>query len=192
MKNNTSTFGARIKDSIRKKVVGLKRNPQIIPMLVLVAAFLVYSLNLTDISNTTAKINRAGMGICQFAMMLLTLLSMVCLLNAFPRRKKANLPMIILMFVMFGIVIFCANNYRNEIVYACHPAYVKNPLNFNDPSMPYIKEAYDMLMVYMILVGVSAGLVATLPLYSKLLKKINTGVVVEDNGDMAEIEITEE
>ena len=36
---------------------------------------------------------------------------------------------------------------------------------------------------------ITAALVALLPVYSKLLKKINTNVAVEDNGEMAQIEI---
>ncbi len=190
MKNETSKgFLGGVKEFFRKKLVSLKRNPQIIPMLVLVAAFLVFSLNLTHVSDTTAKINRTGMGLCQFAIMLLTMLSMVCLLNAFPRRKKPNIAMIILMFVMFAVVIFCAINYRNQIVLATMTG--DNPLKLDSTNL-YIPAAYNMLMTYIILIGVSAGLVATLPLYGKLLKRINTSVDVEDNGDMAAIELTEE
>ena len=47
---------------LRKFVVGLKRSPQTIPLVVLVIAFLVYSMNLTHISDTTAKIQGPGMG----------------------------------------------------------------------------------------------------------------------------------
>ena len=43
----------------------------------------------------------------------------------------------------------------------------------------------------MILVGVSAVLVILLPFYSKLLRKINTSVAVEDNGAMGNIEIND-
>ncbi len=175
----------KMKDSLRKSLVSVKRNPQMIPLVMLFVSFLVYSLNLTHVSDTTARIQGAGMGLCQFAIMLLSLLSMVCLLNAFPRRKKPNIPMIILMMVMFAVIIFCNITYQNAINYALYEQ--AKPLS----PTKYITAASSMLMVHMILVSVTAVLVLTLPVYSKLLRKINTSIAVEDNGDMAQIEITD-
>ena len=48
------SFFAWIKERVRKFLVALKKNPQAIPLVTLTAAFLHYSLNLTDISDTTA------------------------------------------------------------------------------------------------------------------------------------------
>ncbi len=183
--NKKASIGSGLKESIRKFVVSIKRNPQMIPLVMLLISFLVYSLNLTSMSGTTAKIQSQGMGLCQFTIMLLNILSMVCMLNAFPKRKKANIPMIVLMFVMFGIIIYCDIHYSNAILYALTRA--ENPI----PNDVKIQTAYNMLSTYMILICVTAGLVATLPVYSKLLKKINTSVAVEDNGDMAQIELSE-
>lgn len=178
----------KVKEFLRKKVVSLKRNPSIIPLLMLLVAFFVYTLNLTDVSNTTAKIQGKGMGLAQFCMMLFNLLSLVCLLNAFPRRKKANIPMVVLMFVMFGIIIYSDIHYCNIIMAALTRA--ESPIVISNSTI-YIAEAYNMLNVYMVLICVTAGLVVLLPVYSKLLRKINTSVEVEDNGAMDEIEIAE-
>ena len=52
-----------IKEFFRKLLVALKRRPQIIPMIALGISFLVYSLNLMNISDTTAKIQGPGMGL---------------------------------------------------------------------------------------------------------------------------------
>lgn len=186
--NKKIGFGARVKESIRKFLVGLKRNPQNIPLVMLFVAFLYYSLNLTSMSDSTAKIQGAGMGLAQFCIMLFSLLSLVCLLNAFPRRKKANVPMVVLMFVMFAIIIFCDVHYINAIVAALNRA--ESPIKL-DKSTEYIAHAYNMLNTHIIMMGVSAGLVALLPVYSKLLKKINTSVEIEDNGNLAEIEIND-
>lgn len=177
-----------IREFFRKKVVSLKRNPQIIPLLMALVAFLVYSFNLTLMSNTTAKIQGTGMGLAQFGIMLLSLLSMVCLLNAFPRRKKANIPMVVLLFIMFAIIIYCDIHYNNAITAALTRA--SSPIKL-DSSTAYIAKAYNMLSVHMVLVIISAALVALLPVYSKLLKKINVSVEVEDNGSMAEIELND-
>ncbi len=183
-------FGFKIKEFFRKKLVTLKRNPQMIPLIMLLVAFLVYSLSLTNMSNTTAKINRTGMGLCQFGIMLMSMLSMVCMLNAFPKRKKANIPMIVLMMGMFTLMILCAILYRGHIVAAVFPPDGMNAIVI-DVNTLYIKKAYDMLMTFMILIGVTAALVVLLPVYSRLLKKINTNIDVEDNGDMAKIELTD-
>ena len=187
MSENAKKTGG-FKDFIRKQLVTLKKNPQFFPLVMLLASFVLYSFNLTNMSDTTAKIQGAGMGLCQFCIMLFSLLSMVCMLNAFPKRKKPNLPMIILMFVMFAVIIYCDIHYSNAIVAALSRP--ENPIVL-DVNTIYIANAYNMLSTFIVMIGITAVLVVTLPFYSKLLKKINTSVEVEDNGDMAEIEINE-
>ena len=177
-----------VKEALRKFVVSLKRNPSVIPLAMLFVSFLYYSLNLTHVSNTTALIQGKGMGLCEFCIMLLNLLSLVCMLNAFPRRKKPNIAMIVLMFVMFGAIIYCNIHYSNAVMAALYRA--ESPIKL-DESTKYIADAYNMLGTHMILVIITAALVALLPVYSKLLKKINTSIAVDDNGQMAAIEINE-
>ena len=117
MAKNPSGF----REFLRKRIVALKRKPQNIPLLVLGIAFLYYSLNLTSISNTTAKINTAGMGLSGFAAMLFSILSLVAFMNAFPHRKKVNVPMLVIMFVMVGIVIYADVHYAGSISAAINP-----------------------------------------------------------------------
>lgn len=178
-------LGAGIKEFFRKKVVALKRSPQTIPMVMLAVAFIFYSFNLTYMSNTTNKINTSGMGLSQFAIMLLSILSFVCILNAFPKRKKANVPMVVLLFVMMGIIIYCDIHYMNAITSALTRA--ESPI----PAEDYILFARTMLRVHVVMECICAALVALLPVYSKLLRKINTSVAVDDNGNMANIELTD-
>ena len=177
-----------IKEAIRKGIVNLKRKPQNIPMVMLLISFVYYSLNLTNMSNTTAKIQGTGMGLCQFCIMLFSLLSFVCMLNAFPTRKKPVVPMVILMFVMFAVIIYSDIHYCNAIMAALTRA--ESPIVL-DANTIYIANAYNMLQTFMILMGLTAVLVVTLPVYSKLIRKINTSVDVEGNDDMAKIEISE-
>lgn len=179
---------SKFKDFFRKRIVSLKRRPDRIPMIVLVLAFLVFSLNLTHMSDATAKIQGGGMGLAEFTIMLLSMLSIVCLMNAFPRRKKPNIPMIVVMFVMFAVMIFCDIHYRS-----CIWAAVTRPDNpiLLDANTAYISSAYNLLQTHMILIIVTAVLVVTLPVYSKWIRKINTSVEIEDNGSMDVIEINE-
>lgn len=185
MKKKTS---GGIKEFFRKKIVFLKRSPQTIPMVMLLATFLVYSFNLTDMSDTTAKIQGSGMGLCQFCIMLFNILSMVCMLNAFPQRKKANVPMVVLMLVMFGIILFCDIRYTSGIMAALNRE--ESPIKL-DATTAYIANAYNMLNTYAAMLGITTALVLLLPVYRKLLRKINTSVEVEDNGSMEEIELND-
>lgn len=181
--------GRRIKEFFRKFLVSLKRSPQTIPLLALVVAFLVFSLNLSAISNTTAKINTPNMGQCEFAGMLFSILAFVCILRAFPKRQKASKPMVALYFLMMGILIFCDVVYYTRINEAL--TRTENPIVI-DSSNGYIITAQNVIMLHIILVAVCTVLVATLPIYGKLLRMINTSIEVEGNGDMEEIDISGE
>lgn len=171
---------------LRKIVVALKRRPQIIPLLVYGLAFLVYSLNLTHISHTTARIQGTGMGLYGFITMLFSILSFVCFSNAFPRRKKPNVPMLALMYAMLGAVIFCDVRYRGLIYAALNRA--ENPI----ASEVYIEKAYAMLGTHVVTLLIGTALIILMPVYSKWLRSIKTSVIVEDNGALGEIDISGE
>ena len=172
---------------VRKKIVSLKRNTKVIPLIALAIGFVWFSFNLTSMSNTTAKIQGVGMGLSQFAIMLFSLLSLVCMLNAFPHRKPVNKPMLILLYVMLAIVIYADIHYIGRIDYATTGE--SATLVIND-SMSYISWARQMLTVHIVLEVISAVLVALLPVYTAAIRRINTAVKIEDNGDMAKLEIT--
>ena len=178
-----------LKEFARKLIVSLKRKPQTIPLLVLGLAFLWYSLNLTHISNTTAKIQLSGMGLSGFCTMLFSLLSFVCFLNAFPHRKKVNIPMLLLMFLMLGILIFCDGYYASRITEAItrenHPITV-------DASTAYIPKAHSVLMVHRVIVIIGAVLTALTPVLRKLLRKIDTSLPVEEAVEMEELYLSDE
>ena len=174
---------------LRRFFVALKRQPSMIALVVLIIAFFYYSLNLTHISDTTAKIQGPGMGLSGFATMLFSMLSLVCFLNAFPKRKKPVIPMVVLMFVMFGIIIYCDYHYSGLIMTALTREV--NPIKL-DASTTYIAQAYNVLQNHMILEGVGVVLVLLMPVYSKLLRKINTSITVEDNGKLDVIDISGE
>ncbi len=179
----------KMPEFLRKLFVGLKRRPSVIALLVFLVGFFQYSLNLTHISDTTAKIQGPGMGLCGFATMLFSLLSLVCFLNAFPRRKKPVIAMIVLMCLMFAVIIFCDIYYSNLIMNALTRA--ENPITL-DASTIYIAQAYNVLQTHVVIEIVGVALVVLMPLYSKLLRKINTSVTVEDYGKLEAIDISGE
>ena len=178
-----------VKESFRKFLVSLKRRPHMIPLLVFALAFLVYSLNLMNISDTTAKIQGKGMGLCGFATMLFSLLSLLCFLNAFPHRKKVNVPMLALALLMIGVLLFCDHYYQGAITNALTRP--DNPIQVGENTL-YITKASRMLSNHTLILIVGVALTALLPLYARLLRKINTSVSVEDNGKLDAIDISGE
>ena len=171
-----SKFGAWLKEFIRKFFVFLKKKPDIFPILALVASFLIYSLNLTAVSNTTAKIYGAHMGLCSFVVMLFMILSFVCMLGAYPKRQKPKWIMIALMTVMYIIVILADLLYYYRIDSAITRP--ENPIKITT-STAYIASAQSLMIVHIISVVIIIALIYLEPLIAKLLKKINTSVEVE-------------
>ena len=183
-----------MKEFFRKKMVALKRKPQTIAFIVLVVSFLIYSLNLRNISDTTAQINTTGMGLTGFATMLFSMLSLLTFLNSFPHRKRVNVPMLVLFFIMQGIIIFCDNYYLSKINWRMH---IEAEAGYDAlvswlAKNAYVYKAYNMLNTHMVFVIVTIALVVLLPLYSKLLRKVKTSIDVEGNENMGEIEIASE
>ena len=187
--DNKVKTGSKMPEFLRKFFVSLKRKPSIIALVVLLIAFFYYSLNLTLISNTTAKIQGPGMGLCGFATMLFSMLSLVCFLNAFPRRKKPVIAMVVLMLVMFAVILFCDVYYSGLITNALTRA--ENPIKL-DAGTIYIAKAYNMLQDHIVIESIGVALILLMPLYTKLLRKINTSVTVEDYGKLQEIDISGE
>ncbi len=177
------------KEFVRKFLVSLKRSPQNIAMVALAVAFIIYSLNLTSIANTTALVNLPNMGQCEFAAMLFSILAFVVFLRAFPKRQKPLKLMIALLFLMFALLIFVDIVYLSRITQAMlNP---QNPLVIT-VSNAYVAIAYNTIIAHIVCVGICAVLIAALPLYGKLLRKINTSIDVEGNGEMEAIDISGE
>ena len=177
------------KEHFRKFLVSLKHKPQNIALIILAVGFVYFSLNLTAISDTTALINTDNMGQCEFGMMLFSILSFVIFLRTFPKRQKVKIPALILTFVFLLLVIFLDVVYLMRI----NEALTKEGSNISiTNSTMYISSAWTTLNVYLVFLCVVVVLLATLPIYSKLLKKINTSIDVEGNENMAAIDISGE
>ena len=178
-----------VKEKIRKLLVSLKKNPQIIPLIALTVSFIIFSFNLTSISNTTATIYGKHMGLCAFISMLLSILSYVCMFNAFPKRKKPNWIMVALLMVMYAIVIIADVYYIGRIDYAITRP--ENPIVVTVETA-YILYARYYLQMHIIAIAITMGCVVLEPVFAKLLKKINTSIDVEDNGEIEAVDISDE
>ena len=181
--------GRGIKEVLRKYMVALKRSPQTIPLITLLIAFLIYSLNLSSVANTTARINGANMGQCEFVAMLFSILAFVVFLRAFPKRKKANIIMLAILGVMLALLVCVDVVYIRRIVVATTRA--ENKIVVDNNSL-YINKAKSVVTTHVVFIAVTAFLLITLPFYSKAIRKIKTSIDVEGNENMAAIDISDD
>ena len=188
-KNAFSRFSDWLKERVRKFFVVLKKNPQLIPIVSLCAAFLAYSLNLTHISNTTAKIQKNNMGLAAFITMLFMILSFVCILSAFPKRQKPKLPMIAIMMVLYVSVIVADIIYLGAVNQAFAPDYWSTLGVLDQYS---ITIAYNTIITHIALTILTIILVLAEPFIAKLLKKIKTSIDVEGTDNIGNIDIADE
>lgn len=186
MKKFFVKLGKDLKESFRKLLVSLKRRPHNIAFVMLLISFVQYSFNLTDISNTTAQLMRKNMGLYSFVIMLFTTLAIVCFLNSFPKRQKPRWIMVALYVVMIGVVITC------DLLYADATAKSLASGNFDPAKYPFVPIAQKTVVTNAILLGVTLLLTATIPVYGKLLKKINTSIEVEYTDTSAQVELADE
>ena len=178
-----------MKERIRKGLVSLKRKPHMIALTVLGIAFVIYSLRLTVISNTTARIQGQGMGLCGFVTMLFSMLGLVTFGRAFPHRKPVNKVMLGLMFLLFAAVIYADIRYIRAVNNALTRE--MDPIEVT-AATAYITESVRMLRAHIIVLCIGLGLTALLPVYGPMIRKINTNVQVEENGEMETIDISGE
>ncbi len=185
-------FFGKIKEFFRKTLVGLKRRPHNIALVVYVVALLVYTLNLTSVSNTTAYIQKTPMGLCAFVSVLFSMLGFVAMINVYPKRQKPKYLMLGLFFIMMICVAICDIVYRTKLIEGinAHYATFTKPEQFTQfqTKYSYCFKVKSMLIVHIVLIAVSAALFTLAPVIGKLLKKINTSVNIEYNAQMGDIE----
>ena len=185
------------KEFVRKFFVTLKRNPHNIALFMMLVTFVFYSLNMTYISFTSIYANKQNMGQCQFVAMLLGILALVSFLRAFPRREKPSIAMIAITVVMLiastaaeFLYATRINQYLNDT--ANPPQGMRDDAGELTERGKNIYTAQAVVSTHIILLIVCIGLIVLLPVYSKLIKKINTSIDVAGNENMAAIDMAED
>jgi len=186
----------------RKILIKLKYTPNIVPLLVLIVGYVVLSLNLLNISETTLYIGKQNMGLYAFVSYLLSILSLVCLLNSFPKREPTKLPFLILTFVLLGLTILMDILYINlvstrisELKAGVTEAGLTQwaALQANNPTrVSQMLSARTSYVVHIVFVAVGIVLLALLPVIRKLMKKINTRVALDENEHIADISLSDD
>lgn len=175
-----------------KIIISFKRKPQNIALIFLTLAFLVFSMNLHNFSNATFKVSgdRNFMGISEFAIFLLSILSFVCLLNSYPNRMPTKIPMLILTFVLMFVVLGCDVIYFKAVINALK---YHNSGEFPlDKYYVYVNNARVVLIWHMILQVIAIIMLALRNVIGKLFRMIRANVEIEENQNMHEIKISNE
>ena len=175
--------GGAVKEWFRKKTVALKRKPQNIALVFLAITTIYFMLALYKISQAVYEVYtlegfESTIGICIFVTTLLSLLVLVSFLNSFPKRKKPNIFFIVLVFLMIGAMIACDIVYYVQMNGALD-ILVERLGNLDNAMAKAILPGQTYIIVHVALLGVSAVVFALLPVYAKLINKINTKVELE-------------
>ena len=181
-------FLAGVKEWFRKKIVALKRAPQRIPLFFTVIVSFIHLIMLFTYSKAVSSSGTVSWtGIAIFVNTLLSILVLALFLSAFPKNKKPKLVFVGMLFVFFVLIILC------DVLYYCQESsFLKvQPDSFFE-GKAFLNKSLTLAIVHMVLVGISIVLLATLPLYKKLILKINTRKVIESNNLKEEIDTSAE
>ena len=188
---NKEPFSAKAKEWFRKKIVALKRKPQLIYFVFSVIVTFLYLCWLFTFSRTIyANQAVSWAGLMVFINTLVSILLLALYFNAFPKRSKPKIVFIVLMFVFMAVIVACDLAYYIEM-----NDYFVNRSGLTDADFadkPYMKQSLTLAITHVVLVGIEAILLATLPLYKKLILKINTKKVIEENKLSEEIDTSED
>lgn len=179
-----SNAGAAIKEWFRKRLVALKRKTNVIPLLLFLITSLIYLMSLAPFSQTGLSEYPTGnmLGFPVFVNSLLSILIVVLHLNAFPKRsKKINLPNYILVYVFAAIMLA-----MDILYYIKLGQVIAADSKTLETAAEAVRSSASITIVHIVFLGISVVTLATLPLYSKLIMKINTSKEI-DNSQLNEV-----
>lgn len=189
-KSAGSRFVAGLKERGRKFLVNLKRNPQRIPLAYFVVVSVIWLFWLFTFSQTAythSTIEFAGLAV--FVNTLLSILLLALFLNAFPKRKKPRIVLIVLLFVFIAIMI------AMDVVFFYQVydfVYVKKLVDAAGLARePFVPKSLSYAIAHIVLIAVGAVIMALYPVYKRLLMKINTKKEIADNDIKEAIDVEE-
>lgn len=183
--------GAGLKEWCRKQIVTLKRAPHRIPLLIMTLTSVLWLLWLFTFSRSAYSLSGVNfLGLIVFIATLLSILVLPLFLNAFPKRKKPNIAFIVLVFVFIAALIALDAVYYNL---SYDFVYVKGMFEESWlAERTYIGQSLTLAIVHIVLLAVSALSLALLPVYTPLIRKINTSKEVESNDIHEAIDVEDE
>lgn len=166
------SFGKKLKEFFRKRIVHLKKKPQVIPLICVIISCMVYTFKLSNYSNAAIYSSDSWVAVLVFVTTLFSILSIFTYMGGYD-RKKVKMPMIVLA-VFLLVVLFACD-------YLCFGS-ISAKIASGSERAELIQAKSDLIK-HMIWLGISIVLIVTKPLYHKLLLKINTSVTDSEFDD---------
>lgn len=182
-------FAAAVKEWFRKQTVKLKHKPQNIPFVFLLVTSFMYLCFLGTFSefiSDNSGIN--GLGIFEFINTLASILIILVFLNTFPKRKKMNIIMLVITFAVLAMMLALDIVFYVNIVKAGNATDVGNLSGLTGD----VNGTLNRDIVHIVFLAITIVVLALLPVYKKLLLKINTSKELASNDIKEEIDTSEE
>ncbi len=178
-----------MKEFFRKKLVGLKRSPQLIAMLFILVCMVIYTFSIGTFAEATTTLFsdndktlliESGISpilrnpaVFVFISTLLSVLLPISYLSVYKKGKRSNF-MFSIVLVMVALLIVCDVLYLLAMNFFTGPDWFLNDFEIQNSSV-------TTTIIHLISLGVTLLAILTKPLYGALLNKIDTSV--EDEYD---------
>lgn len=174
----------QIKEYFRKKLVYLKRHPQIIPLILLVISCCIYTFQLTKHSNATMFVINKSIAFNLFVTTLASMLAIFTFVGVKKLNKSALFPTI-LTIILVGLQLFLDIYYLKTMHYETVLREVPVP-TVNEGSV--IPESVAWIWVHVCSLIITLLSIILLPVYKKLLQKINTSINSDQTANTVQTE----
>jgi len=163
-----------MKPTIRKLMISLKRRPQNIPLTLLILCCFLYTFNLSAHSNASMYVSSRIIALYVFIITLSSILVIFSFINAYSgKKRKWFMQAIVYVLIVAQLVIDFA--YYQIMSYEVFLR--NNPV----PITADIAKSMNVTMFHIIALGLTLLVIISLPFYHKLLLKIDTFVVDDED-----------
>lgn len=156
--------------SMRKWIVSLKRSPQNISLLMLVVCCIIYTFQLTAHSNASMYVSSRIIALYVFIITLASMLVIFSFLNVYAKRQKHKFLMQLVVYLLMGVQIvfdaLCLQIIYTETVLRDNPV----------PVTADIAASQKWTTIHLVALVLTLIAIVTMPVYHKLLLKINTAI----------------
>ena len=168
-----------MKEFVNKQIVNLKRAPQRIPLVFLVACCIIYTFSLTEHSNASMYVSSNIIALYVFIITLSSMLAIFSYINAYPKGKENKKMLIVAIFLVL-LQIFLGVMYLKIMYY--ETMLRENPVPIT------IDIAKSMNMTFVHIGSLIAALAAVLlkPVYHKMLLKIDTSSLDTEESNISD------
>ena len=178
-----------VKEFFRKRIVGLKRNTQIIPLIFLIVSCCIFTFALGTHSVAANGNNYSvqmennyvanggqpvsfltrSVGLYVFIITLFSVLSVISYLSVY-KKGKLNIPMLVVVYFMLAAMIVC------NLLYVDALKFYMYDFGSREPTDEHMLGAIANSTAHVVSLIVSVAFVSILPLIRWLLNKIDTSV----------------